>query len=253
MVLVYASLFFYLGSIIASFLHLVAVRIPRHESIGGRSKCDYCGKTLKLYEVIPLFGYLINRGRCRYCKQQIPIDHLLYELLGGVLFSGAYLLLGMSMELGIALVVISVMFSEAISDIQKMIVMDSVWIIGAVVLLVIRILHSEIFDYLLSAMGLFLLMLAFQWIGKKVFKREAIGGGDVKLYFFIGLGIGFYRGVLSLFLASLFGLIYALFHRSKWNTTIPLVPFIGLGTLVALFFGTKIIDWYIDLMGMWFI
>jgi len=87
-------------------------------------------------------------------------------------------------------------------------------------------------------------------LGKLIFKKEALGGGDIKLYLFIGFAITVWKGLVSIFLASLFALIYALLRKKSMNTYIPLVPFIFIGVLIMYFFGDYIIDWYLGLLGV---
>ncbi|MCF7930640.1 MAG: prepilin peptidase [Acholeplasmataceae bacterium] len=250
MTLMYAILIFITGALFTSFFQLVAQRIPNHESINGRSYCPHCHHQLRWVDIFPIFGYLVNRGKCHFCKIPIPISHLLLEFLGGTLFAVSYLLIGFELELIVALVMISVLLLESISDALYMVVIDRIWMIGIIPLIVIRIIQGKFLDYGLSSLVLFAILFMFAYIGKKMYHKEAFGGGDVKIYLFIGFVLTYQLGILSLFLASLFGLIYGIAKRKTAGIEIPLIPFIFAGVLIAYFFGEYIMSWYLNLLGV---
>jgi len=162
----------------------------------------------------------------------------------------SYLLVGLNMELIAAFVVITVFMTETISDSRYQIVLDIVWIIGLFLLVALRLYEGNILPYLYSGAILFTSLLIISVLGKLIFKKEALGGGDIKLYLFIGFAITVWKGLVSIFLASLFALIYALLRKKSMNTYIPLVPFIFIGVLIMYFFGDYIIDWYLGLLGV---
>lgn len=250
MTILYSVLIFIFGSLLTSFFHLIALRLPNKESIMGHSYCPHCHHPLRLIDVIPIFGYLINRGKCHFCKMPIPISHLILEVIGGILFIGSYLLLGFQWELMVAFIMISVLMIETISDQTYMIVIDKIWIIALVPLIIFRAIQGEILVYLLSSAVMFSILFIFAWLGKKIYHREAFGGGDVKLYLFIGFVLSIEQAILSLFLASLFGLIFGLIKKTKSGPEIALIPFIFAGVLIAYFFGNSMIEWYINLLGV---
>jgi len=247
--ILYAFFFFLFGSLFGSFAFVVAERIPRHETLLGRSRCPHCGGTLRLLDVFPILGYVVNRGKCRHCSQKIPLSYLLVEVGAGILFATAFAFLGWTPELGVALVMIVVLLTESLSDLRSKTVIDRVWIIGTVPVLVLRVVQGEIGIYLLSAAILFSLLFLIAWLGGMILKKEALGGGDVKLFVFIGLCLTWSEGLLALFLASLFGSVAGIVMKKKGKEQIPLVPFIFLGSLLAFFAGEAVIDWYLHLLG----
>ncbi|MBN2876559.1 MAG: prepilin peptidase [Bacilli bacterium] len=230
-----------------SFFGLVASRVPNKESILGRSKCDHCHEPLRFLDVIPVFGYVINLGKCHSCKRNISISYLIFEVVGGLLFSLSFLLFEWSIELPIALIMIIVLMTETASDISHQLVLDIVWIPGAVILIVLRILEHDVLPYIISSSILFSLMFLISFVGKKVYKKEALGGGDIKLYVFIGFVLKIFSGLLSFFLASILALLFAFVKRKGLSTYIPLVPFIAIGVMVSYFLGDAIISWYLSL------
>jgi prepilin signal peptidase PulO-like enzyme (type II secretory pathway) len=240
---------FIIGMLLSSFFGVVAMRIPNKESLMGRSYCPKCHHQLRFIDILPLVGYFINKGRCRDCKETIPIIYPIIEVIGGLLFLGAYLLYGFTLSFAISAILISVLMIESISDFEQMIVIDRVWIIGIIPLIIIHIIEKNILTHLLSAFILFALLYAIAFIGAKVYKKEALGGGDIKLYIFIGFVLTWQQGLLSLFLASFFGLIFGLILK-KQNKLMPLVPFIALGVIISFVFGNLMIEWYLNLLRM---
>jgi prepilin signal peptidase PulO-like enzyme (type II secretory pathway) len=162
----------------------------------------------------------------------------------------SYLYAGFSLELIVILIMFSVFFIEAISDQKHMIVMDRVWMIGVVPLMIIRIIEGEWKTYLLSSAVLFITLFLISYIFSKIYKREALGGGDVKLYFFIGWLLTVEEGFLSLFLASILGLIYGMIKVRMKSKEFALVPFIAMGVVIAYLYGDTMIEGYLKLFGM---
>lgn len=250
MTILYAIFIFLFGTLFTSFFQVLATRHNKKQSIKGRSHCDQCNHTLKLIEVLPVIGYIINKGRCRYCNEKINIKYMIYEMIGGFLFVIPYLIFGFTLDYLIAVILISVLLIESFSDIDDMIVIDKVWMIGCVPLLIIRVIQNNILEYLLSSAILFSIMFFIAIIGKFIAKKDALGGGDIKIYLFIGLALTFPQGILSIFMASLFGLIYGIISIKDRNKYLPLIPFISIAVYISYLVGESVITWYLNLLGM---
>lgn len=251
MTFLYGILIFYLGSLFASFAYVIGLRIPKDISLNKRSYCDNCDKQLPFTHVLPFFGYMITRGKCHHCQAKIPITYLLYEILGGFLFVFAYLLIGnLSLELLLSFIFITVFLVEVISDIYYKEVIDMAWMVGLVPVVIIRIIQDQFLTHLFSAAVLFVSLFLIAYLGKLIFKKEALGGGDIKIYIFIGFIIPIFQGLLSLFLAAFFGLFYALIIRMKPGKEMAFIPMIFIGVLISYFFGDLMIEWYLNLLGM---
>ncbi|MDY0294951.1 MAG: prepilin peptidase [Acholeplasmataceae bacterium] len=246
----YAVITFILGALLTSFYQLIAERIPKKESLMGRSHCDQCRETLKFIDVLPIIGYLINKGKCRSCRKKISPCYPMYELIGGLIFLLTYLYVGFSYEMLIIITMYSVFFIEAISDLKHTIVIDRIWMIGVIPLIIIRILENTWKTYLLSSLVLFASLFIIAYLSSMFYKKEALGGGDVKLYFFIGWLLTLTQGFLSLFLASILGLIYGMIKLKKKSQAFPLVPFIAYGVVISYFYGDALIQAYLNLFGM---
>jgi prepilin signal peptidase PulO-like enzyme (type II secretory pathway) len=201
-------------------------------------------------DIIPFFGFFINKGKCHACGSKIPIIHPISEFIGGVLFALSFHLFGLSLELIVSWIMILVLICESISDLNEQIVIDRVWIIGIIPLIVIRILDSSIINHLISAGVMFTLLYLIAYLGAKIMKKEVLGGGDIKLYLFIGFVISIEKSFLSLFLASIIALIYSMIKGKDKESYIPLVPFIALGVLISYFLGDFVINLYLSLLGV---
>jgi prepilin signal peptidase PulO-like enzyme (type II secretory pathway) len=229
---------------------VLATRLAKKETLKGRSHCDQCNHNLKLIEVLPFIGFIINKGRCRYCNEKIDNKYIIYELIGGLLYVIPYLIYGFSLNYLIAVILVSVLIIESIADIDFMIVIDKIWMIGIIPLIVIRIFQGNIIEYLLSSAILFSIMFFIAIIGRSIVKKDALGGGDIKIYLFIGLVLSFPEGILSIFMASLFGLIYGIIFIKDKDRYLPLIPFITAAVYFSFLFGESLITWYLNLLGM---
>ena len=249
--ILFGIIFFYLGSVFASFAYVLALRLPKEELLTTRSHCENCQMDLRFIDVMPMFGYLLNEGRCHYCHERINIKHLLVEIGGGLAFLGAFLVYReFSWELFVSLILITVLIAQTMSDIQEGIVIDRIWMVGLVLIVGVRFVQGVFLPYLWSSLGLFAVMLGLLLLGRFLFKKEALGGGDVKLYLFIGFALTFYEGLLSIFFAALFGLLYALLTKKLFGNNLRFVPAIALASILSHWFAADVIDWYLSLLGM---
>ncbi|MDD3341288.1 MAG: prepilin peptidase [Bacilli bacterium] len=233
----YLIVLFVFGTIFGSFFAVVGTRIPNGESIvSPPSHCTECGHQLKFYELIPILSYLLQGGKCRVCKTKLSIKYLLYELATGILFSLCYLSFGYSLDLLIALTFVSIIMIILISDIEYYIIPDEVLAFGSILLLVeIASIYGlkAAFYHLIGGILAFVLMFLVKKMGDFLFKKESMGGGDIKLLFVIGLVIGFRMSIVTIFLSSFIGLPISLFvlYRKKTNI-IPYGPFLGIAAII---------------------
>lgn len=239
----YYILFFILGTYMGSFYTLVGLRIPKNEPfIFARSRCDDCKHKLSLLDMIPIFSYIFLRGKCRYCKSKIDILSTYIEFFTGLLFLVSYHSFGMSIELLLALGVVSLLAIVIVSDLTYLIIPDEVLIFFGIYFIIIQFLllgFKGVISHLAVGIFLFIIMYLIMIIGNKVFKKESMGGGDVKMMFIFGLVLDPLLGVLTIFLGSLFALpISILLYISNNEKVIPFGPFLLLG--FAFIFFTKI-------------
>lgn len=231
MSVLYLIIFFLIGLCMGSFFTVVGLRLPKHESfITNRSHCEHCNHELSLLDMIPIFSYLFLGKKCRYCKKKIDSLSTYMELFTGVLFALSYYVFGISYELAIALGIVSMLVIISVSDITYYIIPDEVLIFFTGYFLIIFALSNGVigtFVNIVSGMVLFAIMYTIMLIGNFLFKKESLGGGDVKLMFVIGLVLSPLLGLFVIFFGSLFALPVSLLLLIKKNKRIiPFGPFL---------------------------
>ena len=229
-----------MGTILGSFYNVVAYRLPKGESIiYPASHCPNCNHKLRPWELIPIFSYLLQGGKCVSCKQKISIFYPISEILCGLLFVFCYLSFGLSLDLIIALTFVSLLIIVILSDYYYMIIEDSVLIVFGI-LLIIEIFFIHGFDYLLSSLLssliAFLIMFILKIAGDLAFKRESLGGGDIKLMAIFGLMIGWDMSIITIFLSAFIALPVSIFIlKTNKNHEIPYGPFLSIAALIIYF------------------
>ena len=230
--LYYIISFFILGTLLGSFYNVIGYRLPKGESILNpkQSYCSSCGKTLTVLELIPVLSYLFQRGKCKSCKESIPIFHPFIELVTGILFAVSFYSFGFSYELIIALTLVSLFSVVIVSDLNYMIIPDEVTLVSAIIIIIMNFIDLGFRGGLLqiaSGIFMFLVMYGLMVFGNHLFHKESLGGGDIKLMFVVGLVLHPILGLLIIFLSSFIALPVALIlywtHREK---VIPFGPFI---------------------------
>lgn len=245
--ILYMVFFFILGSIMGSFYAVVGLRLPKKENfINSRSHCDTCKHELAFYDMIPILSYIIYRGRCRYCKAKIPPILFLSEISTGLLFMVSYYSFGFSIDLLVALGIVSLLIIVIVSDVSYFIIPDEVLIFFTIYFIVFDFIKLGFYGTchrILGAIFLFLLMYAISLIGKAIFKKEALGGGDVKLLFLFGLVLEPVLGVFSIFLGSLIALPVAIIILlTNKEHIVPFGPFLLIAFLIIYFSKISVSD-----------
>lgn len=240
-------IFFTLGSIMGSFLHVVATRLYMKESIiTPRSHCHFCSHELKWYELIPILSYIFLGGKCKKCKKKLPYSYVIIEVVTGILYAVCYHVFGYSYELIVALIFVSGLVTVIISDIEYMVILDEV-LITMIILIIITYLFSLGFHDTFEKIGYgalsFLTMYTIKIIGDKMFKKESLGGGDIKLLFVFGLVLGYSMSICTIFLATFiaFPIALIILFSSKDNI-IPFGPFLCMAAILLLIWGINFND-----------
>ncbi len=236
----YLIVFFILGTIFGSFYHVIGYRLPKGESIvkPKYSYCPNCGKKLCWYELIPILSYIIQKGKCRNCHGKISIFHPFIELVTGALFAVCFYSFGFSYELIIALTLVSLFSIVIVSDLTYMIIPDEVTFTCAAIIIVVNFLNLGLKDGILqlgSGILTFFVMYLIMLFGNWIFKKETLGGADVKLMFISGLVLHPVLGIFVIFIASSIALpVSILIYVLDREHMIPFGPFI-VASIILLF------------------
>ncbi|MER2105717.1 MAG: prepilin peptidase [Solibacillus sp.] len=247
----YACLFFVLGAVLGSFYNVVGLRIPEKQSIVlPPSHCPQCKRRLTALDLVPIFSYILLKGKCRGCQKRISPLYMVMELVTALLFSLAYVQLGLTAELIVALLFISLLVIINISDIAYMLIPNKILLFFLPLLVMARIFSplEPWWDSIVGAVVGFGLLL-----GIAVVSKGGMGGGDIKLFLLIGLVLGTIKTLVTLFLASIIGLmigIVVLKVRGQGRKTpIPFGPSIVIAAVISYFYGDMLIQLYSGLWG----
>jgi leader peptidase (prepilin peptidase)/N-methyltransferase len=203
-------LVFVMGLLFGSFLNVVIARVPAGESIvRPRSRCPRCGHQLAWYENIPVLSWLALRGRCSACGQPISWRYPLIELLTALLFLACQRRMGWSPELVSALVLVLLLVPLSFIDLEHWILPHELtWPgIAAGVALSVPLGMERVRDSLIGAAAGFLVFWGMEWLGEKIFKKEALGAGDKDLLALIGAFLTWKVLLAVIFLSSLQGAV----------------------------------------------
>lgn len=243
---IFAGIF---GLVFGSFYNVVGLRVPKKESIVTTpSHCVHCNRRLSALDLVPVFSYVFLRGKCRTCGVKVSPIYAITELGTGLLFAFATWHLGITWELVVALLFISLLAIINVSDIAYMLIPDKILLFFLPLFIVGRILSplAPWWDSLVGAIIGFTLLLLIAVVSK-----GGMGGGDIKLFFLIGLVLGTVNTLLTLFLASVIGMISGIIVlkiRGKGRKTpVPFGPSIVVAAIVVYFYGDLIIQAYTNL------
>lgn len=237
---------FLFGITIGSFLNVCIYRIPKQEDIVlERSHCMSCGNVLKWYELIPLFSFLIQGGKCKNCKAKLSWQYPLIELTNGLLYLWVVIVKGFTIESILFCICTSVLLVLAVIDFRTYeIPFGCNVIIG--ILGTVRMVTdlSHWYDYAIgfcTVSGLFLLVYL-------ITRGRGIGGGDIKLMASAGLLLGWQNILLSLMIGSIAGSVIhlTLMKLKKKERVLAFGPYLALGIFAAMLYGNEMIKWYLS-------
>jgi len=242
------------GAMIGSFLNVCIFRLPKEESIvTPGSHCPHCQKPIKFSDNVPLVSYILLNGRCRYCKESVSIQYPLVEGITALVSLILFVRFGPTLSYLFYFSFIAALIVISIIDLYHQIIPDVISLpgIGVGLLASLAIPQINFIDSLIGALlgggSLFIVATLYQWL----FKREGMGGGDVKLLAMIGAFLGWKAVILTILLGSLLGsisgIIVMVLRGKDFKYAIPFGPFLSLGAVIALFYGQDLIRWYLYL------
>ena len=246
-------LVFIIGLCVGSFLNVCIYRIPKAKSlVRPGSFCPGCGKPVRWHDNVPLLSFAILRGRCRDCGCRIPLRYPLVELLTALVSLLLYRHFGPTSAFAAYGILACALIVIAFIDLETQEVPDVISIpgiaAGVVMMSVFRLngASNAGWAFLDSIAGILtggLMMLIMGTVGELIFRREAVGGGDVKVMAMAGAFLGWRLCVLAFFIAPLAGVGAALFMKIKHKAEIvPYAHYLALGAMVSLLWGDRIIE-----------
>ena len=248
-------LIFFFGACIGSFLNVCIYRIPAGLSIvHPRSSCPHCRTMIVFYDNLPIFSYLMLRGKCRPCQAPIAMRYPFVELLTGLFALACALAFGLTLHALVVFGFIATLIVVALIDLDHRIIPDAISLPG-IPLFFLAALAVPTVTWQASLIGILAgggSLFAVAWIYQRITGREGMGGGDIKLLAMIGAMTGWQGVLFTLFAASAvgtaIGILVMIRSGRDMKLAIPFGPFLALGAVIYLFFGQGLIGWYFGII-----
>lgn len=251
-IIIYSILLFIIGICFGSFYNVVGYRLPNNMSIAfPSSHCTSCNHKLGKLELIPILSYIFQGGKCKHCRQKISIFYPIFEFITGILFVLSYLsfkdVYPEILNIVYGLLFVSAMVIIIISDIKYMIIPDEVLIFFSISMIIVKLLilnkQDKIFDFmsvgyelifiLLDGLIMFVIMYLIRMFGNILFKKESMGGGDIKMMTFVSFILGWKLSIVTIFIASFIALPISIFNVYKKDEhMLPFGPYLAIAALI---------------------
>jgi leader peptidase (prepilin peptidase)/N-methyltransferase len=252
---------FVIGACIGSFLNVCVYRIPLNRSIvHPGSHCSACGAPIAWYNNLPIFSWWALRGRAACCGTKIDARYWVVEAGMGLLFLAIWMRYGATdiVAAFIYAIFVSGLAAACLIDLDHYIIPDRFSIGGCVAGVIACAIHPALMGQttalhgfswsLASALLGTLTLLGVAWLGTLLFRKEAMGMGDVKLLAamcaFLGSMSITWILPLSSLIGSILGIALIFYQRGAWGTRIPYGPFLGLAAVLWLFGGMEVTQAY---------
>ncbi|MBI3115233.1 MAG: prepilin peptidase [Candidatus Kerfeldbacteria bacterium] len=259
-----AILFALVGLALGSFVNVLVPRWAAGESIGGRSRCPRCRRTLAARDLIPIVSFVALRGRCRRCHQPIPRRYPLVELGTAAVLAVTALHVGLAPALFVYAPLAVFLVALFVFDWQHQLVPDELSLPAAGLALVGNLFLGLSFSSLLLGGILGAGFFALQYV---VSRGRWVGDGDIRLGLLAGFALGFERTIVALVLAYVVGALVGVALLARGRVTLsshlPFGMLVTAATFVSLLWGDAIIAWYmsgaffrglgLDAIAEWFI
>ncbi|MFA6431566.1 MAG: prepilin peptidase [Candidatus Margulisiibacteriota bacterium] len=255
---------FIIGTIIGSFLNVCIYRLPKGESIlFPASHCPNCKRELSFFDLIPILGYFLLRGKCRYCQEKIAVRYLIVEIAVGIAFAVIWLINGWNVfNFIFQATFVSLFISIFFMDLEHQVIPD-LWIVFGLASGLMFNFFRTLFlsggefsspSFVSSVSGAmlgFIFLYAIAKIGKKLLNKEVMGEGDYYVAAVLGAYLGWQNVFVAIFLSYLSASIIIVFlllaKKVKFGDYIPFGPAFAVGGILTIFLGKTIIGSYLSL------
>lgn len=247
------SLVIILGLSLGSFTNVLIYRLPRDRSVfRPRSGCPSCEKTLRWYHNVPLVSWLVLRGRCAWCEARIGWVYPVVEVACAVLFVAFYARYGFSVTtLGFWYFAVTLLAAFFI-DLEHRIIPNALTYPAVVVGIGLALVSPHLlwWESLVGAVSGVAVFVGIAWLGQLLFRKDSMGGGDIKLAAVLGAFLGGGKLLLVFILSAAIGLVISgiamiVSPALRRDRMIPFGPFLAIAAIVAVFYGDSIIAFYI--------
>lgn len=240
---------FILGLFIGSFLNVLSDRLPKGETILGRSHCDSCRQALKWHDLFPVLSFVSLRGECRYCHKKLSYQYPLSELITGFIFAVVYLFMTAQNEISLANITYYLLVSSGLiviffSDLRHGIIPNKILVSLTLFSFIwLLVFHFSSLPYHLIAA---ILAFSFFLLIFLLTKGRGMGLGDVKMAgfigFFMGISLVFSAFYIAFLTGGLWGFILILWKKKELKSSVPFGPFLVIGVFLAFIFQNQILS-----------
>lgn len=245
---IYIIIFIY-GIVIGSFLNVCIYRIPKKENIAiVRSHCMTCNHQLQWYDNIPLFGWLMLRGKCRYCKAPISPQYPIIEASNGVLWLLVAIVNGLNVDSLLFALMGSALLTLSVIDFRTYEIPIGINIFILALGLIMTVFHYT--DWLSHVIGFFAVSIPL-YIIFLVTSGRGIGGGDIKLMAAAGLLLGWKLILLALALGCIIGAPVHIIRMkiAGADRVLAMGPYLSMGIMISCLWGNWLMDLYLKFAG----
>ena len=264
---------FLLGLVMGSFINCWAWRYLNGESVmKGRSHCTSCGHELGARDLVPVFSWLLSHGKCRYCGEKVSARYPATEIICAVVFAAIVAVYGPTLEAVQLLIFASCLLFLSLTDLDDYLIPNGCILVALgtrVVYLAIEFVRGNITlegigFYALSAIVVGIVLVIIVIVADKVFGRDSMGGGDLKLFFVAAFYFGWQQGLFLIILSCVIGILVSLLgSRGKSSTpngvpdnegegvmrrAFPFGPSIAVACIITMLVGQPLVTWYLSLL-----
>ncbi|HET7691954.1 MAG TPA: prepilin peptidase [Gemmatimonadota bacterium] len=239
------------GLAVGSFLNVVILRWPRGESIvSPPSRCPACETPLRWYHNVPLASWIALRGRCASCRAWIGWQYPLVEVATAAIWAGNVAAYGLGPQAYRAVAFLTLLLAIAVTDARFYIIPDRLSLGGAALGVALAFLPGaptlpeSVIGAVIGGGALWLVAI----LGTLAFKKEAMGGGDIKMMTMIGAFLGWKGALLTVFLGALAGTLVFVPLAWKSDRLVPFGLFLALGAALAFYLGAPLLEWYMGFL-----
>lgn len=248
----YIIFLFILGLYLGSFFTKIGNRLVKKEELFfSKSKCTNCSHELGIIDTTPILSYIINKGKCKYCKEKISIIYPVFEIFTAILFVLCYLIFKDKypelLNIIFSCLFISSLLIIMLCDIKYMIIPNEILILFSIILIPLKIyitykldtsltfmdLGYEILFMLLDGLIMFAIMYVIRLIGNLIFKEDTMGGGDIKMMFYVSMIVGYKLSIVIVFVSSFISLPLSIINmHTKKTNLLAFAPYLALSTMI---------------------
>ena len=235
------------GAALGSFINVLVARLPQGESpVRPRSRCPNCSTQITWYDNIPIVSWILLRARCRSCQTPISIEYPLVELTTAAIWFGLAWLYGPTWHALQGAILLSLVLTIALIDSRHYLIPDPISLGGLAAGLAFSFLpgHPTVLTALLGAVAGFSVLFGVGMLGEWVFKKPAMGGGDMKMMAMVGAFLGPSGAMLTIFLGALVGTIVFAPVSLRTDREVPFGVFLAVGAATTFLLGDVLVDWY---------